>query len=228
MSSEEGEAGRLPVSFSAEESSILRRMVEFYEGVKALILYVEEIEDANFGNPEMLKELRDALEHLMRVIACKTGLRNEPDIDYSETNLDKAFGHVYRAGFDALDWLSIVLRRKINRELSPYSTSAIQASLPEYYGVMRPAIEGRIAGRIAEVRASKDIGVTGRVAIEEYAGLVFELKDYWGRVSAAKPSLVEYADKERGERRKAWALKAVLVLAAAGVGAFLTWLLAAD
>jgi hypothetical protein len=68
----------------------------------------------------------------MRVFAFKFGLK-EADEKYAVINLDKAFGHVYRAGYDLLDFISIVLRKKIRNELESISSEALATIFPEYY-----------------------------------------------------------------------------------------------
>jgi hypothetical protein len=205
------------VSFSDKESEYLKRIAELYDSVKTLVLYAEEIDPENRTHPQVLKEFRDALEHIIRVIAHKVGLKSSDVVDYQEKNLDKAYGHVYRAAYDTLDWVSILLRRKISEELKGYSASAINASLPNYYSKIRPRIEGEIPINIARVRGIKDIGSPSLEAIEEYLDLAEELKKYYEAVTKAKAGLISYAKDERRDKCKDILLRDVLMALGVGV-----------
>jgi hypothetical protein len=169
------------IFFSNTEAAKLQQIVQLYEIVKSALLFGEEVSPQNVTLPQILKEQRDALDHFIRVLAVKTGAKVQPSNDYVEINLDKAFSHVYRAAYDTLDWISIILRAKINMELGTYSTSAIQASIPEYYSTMRPRIDSVIPEKIAQIRGVKDIGVPEPKSILEYADLVIELKKSFPR-----------------------------------------------
>jgi len=213
------------ISFSDEESAKLREMVTLYDPTKAVILFAEEISPRNITLPQIMKELRDALDHLMRVVADKVVPERRDDSGYGGKNLDKAFGHLYRAAYDALDWVSIILRARIDTQLSKYSTSAIEASLPDYYPVIKPRLEGFIPEKIAQIRANKDIGAPDPQSIQEYAGLVKEMKDYWQKVVAAEPSLIDYAKKETGGKRKERIIIGLITAACVALGVLLTKIL---
>lgn len=210
------------ISFSDEESAKLREMVELYDPTKAVILFAEEIEERNITLPQIMKELRDALDHIMRVVADKVVPEKRADSGYGEKNLDKAFGHLYRAAYDALDWVSIILRARINTQLSKYSTSAIEASLPDYYPVIKPRMESSIPQQIAQIRTNKDIGAPDPQSIQEYASLVKELKDYWHKVVAAESGLIDYSKKESGGKRRERIIMGLIGAACVGLGVGLT------
>lgn len=181
--------------FTPEETNKLRDTVKLYEAVKAIMLFGEEISPSNVTLPQILKELRDAFDHCMRVVAAKTNI-SVVNSGYVETNLDKVFGHVFRCAYDVLDWVSIILRSKIQTELTKYSPSAIAASLPTYYTTIRPRLENTIPQEIARIRGMKDIGAPEQKSILEYAGYVTEIRQYWETIVSVKPSLMDYSHKE--------------------------------
>ena len=137
--------------FTPEETNKLRDTVKLYEAVKAIILFGEEISPNNVTLPQILKELRDAFDHCMRVVAAKTNINVVKDEEYVGKNLDKVFGHTFRCAYDVLDWVSIILRSKIQNELKKHSASAIAASLPTYYTTIKPRLENIIPQEIARI-----------------------------------------------------------------------------
>ena len=210
------------ISFSDKESAHLREMVTLFEPTKAVILFAEEVAVDNITLPQIMKELRDTLDHIMRVVASKVGAKGQVDSEYGEKNLDKAFGHLYRAAYDALDWLSIVLRQRIIIQLRGYSPAAIEASLSDYYPTMKPRLVSYIPQKIAEIRGKKDIAAPSVEAVQEYAGLVKDLKEYWEKIVAAEPSLIEYAKKEGSGKRRERIIAALVAVACAALGVVLT------
>lgn len=223
MSSNENNGG---ISFSTEEAAQLDEIVRLYESVKAVILFGEEIAPENVTLPQILKELRDAFDHLMRVFAVKSGVREEDYNDkYVEQNLSKAFGHVYRSAYDALDWLSIILRNMIQMELDEYSPSAIRAAIPDYYSTIKPRIEGFMAHKIAQIRGAKDIGMPQPSSIQEYAELVIEIKGYWDKILNAKPGLIDYSKTEKKAKLKEYLIIILITAIITGLAVGLPWAL---
>ena len=70
------------LSFSIEETEKLEELVRLYGAVNAVILFGEEISPSNVTLPQILKELRDAFGHLMRVVVAKIGAKVEPTEGY--------------------------------------------------------------------------------------------------------------------------------------------------
>lgn len=84
----------------------LKTLADLYVQAKALILYSEEVDPDSRSNLQVIKELRDAFDHLMRVIVARVGTQapdGASDPDYASRNIHKSIGHIYRAAFDALD-----------------------------------------------------------------------------------------------------------------------------
>ncbi len=98
-----------------------REIAELYLVVKETILYFEEINQEQKTDIQVINELRNAFDHLMRVIAALFNVKkiNNDSDDYILKNLDKAYGHVYRAGYDTIDFLCLTIKKEISDSLSP-------------------------------------------------------------------------------------------------------------
>jgi len=120
----------------------LRRLTELYLVVKELIIYFEEVNPEQKSDIQPINELRNAFDHMMRVSAAVLEIEPQADAQqYILTNIDKAFGHVYRAGYDTVDYLSLTLKAVISEDLNAFSVDAISKALPEYYTTIKPDIE---------------------------------------------------------------------------------------
>ena len=94
--------------FSKEEIAQLEVLASLYMQAKSLILYSEEVDPDYRSNLQTIKELRDAFDHLMRIIVerfsdDKSALGDTSGTEYFQKNIQKSIGHVYRDAFDALD-----------------------------------------------------------------------------------------------------------------------------
>jgi len=118
--------------FLDTEKENIKQITQLYGKVKELIIFCEENHEEFKSNLHVVKELRDAFDHLMRVFAVKLDIKKEKDENYIQINLDKVFGHVYRAGYDTLDYATLILRDKINKEVINFSSSAIQSAIPTH------------------------------------------------------------------------------------------------
>ncbi len=201
-------------------------VVEVYLHTKALILDAEEFDVGfrSFLQPKL--ELVNALEHIMRIEARKlrileSGRKDEPPADgvsgYTQGNVDKALGHVYRAFFDTADWFAIRIREKIQQGMSGYSHVCISTVAPEYYRVIRPKLE-QAAKDIAAIRKNKDVsGDDILEEVERYTEVLRELREYSDGIDRMIPSLQEYQEKEAGAEKKEWQEKVYFVLVGAGL-----------
>jgi hypothetical protein len=161
---------------NAEKRKELEKISHIFGSVKGLIIYSEEISQKS--NPQILLELRNSFDHLIRAIIAE--LKQNDDEKYILENLDKAFSHLFRAGYDGLDYAGIVLRDLIDRELEDFSPKTINDVLPEYYKEMKPRII-EINQLIAELRRKKDVGgmaaseLPDLSSFDEYLKLIEEL-----------------------------------------------------
>ena len=85
-----------------------------YVQTKALIITAEETDPKVSSSIAIIREQRDALDHLMRVIS--DGYAQQPrGVAYCQENTEKAIGHFYRAAYDALDSLAISLNSRLRQ-----------------------------------------------------------------------------------------------------------------
>jgi len=177
-----------------------------------LILFCEENHEEFKSNLHEVKELRDAFDHLMRIFAVKLGVKEEKDEEYIRINMDKVFGHVYRAGYDTLDFAALILRDKINKEVSGFSHSAIQAAIPNYYSEIRPVVES-ITSDIIKLRTDKDVANKSPEVFNNYFQNVKTLNKMFDLILRAKPALVEYTNRRKKEELKDTLLKVAIGIA---------------
>ena len=190
--------------FSEKELKEFKEIACLYSKVKKLIIFCEENHDEFKSNLHVVKELRDSFDHLMRIFAIKFELKEIEDVErrdeYIELNMAKIYGHVYRAGYDSLDYASLILRDKINKEMSSFSPSAIQAAIPDYYSNMRPSVE-KITSEIVNFRLDKDVADSSPEQFTQYVENVEQLNKIFDDIVKAKPSLIEYSKKQGNEKR---------------------------
>jgi hypothetical protein len=187
--------------FSDTENENLKQITQLYGRVKELIVFCEENHEDFKSNLHVVKELRDAFDHLMRIFAVKFGIKDEQEEDYIKINMDKVYGHVYRAGYDTLDYATLILRDKINKEVQDASSSALQTVIPTYYSEIRPSIES-ITSDIIRLRINKDVASPSPEVFEIYFHNVIKLQEILALVRRAKPALVEYENKIHKEKSK--------------------------
>lgn len=186
------ERGDSKIFDDADVKDKLQKFVSLHSSIKGMILYTEEI--SNRSNAQELLEIRDATDHLVRVL--RVELENKSNSDYEVQNLDKAIGHLCRAGYDVLDWTSLILRQKMETELKGFSTDTITAVLPNYYSEIKPKVL-KISTKIAKIREEKDIGKLTLEEFTEYFEQVEQLKQYYSEIIDKKSSLIEVQRKNR-------------------------------
>lgn len=105
------------------------------------------------------------------------------------------------AGYDTLDYATLILRDKINKEVQDASSSALQTVIPTYYSEIRPSIES-ITSDIIRLRINKDVASPSPEVFEIYFHNVIKLQEILALVRRAKPALVEYENKIHKEKSK--------------------------
>lgn len=183
--------------FDDQEINTLRNITEKYRKVKELLIYAEEVDNKTTFLPAS-NELRAAFDHLMRVFAFKFGIKNAKDPRYSHINLEKSFGHVYRAGYDSLDYISVKLTKSILETTEKYSSTTIQAICPKYYRDTKPSLQS-YAEEIAIIRSNKDVGETNNEDFDKYIEIVNKIKDYHTEIVKIEGSFAEYERKNKQE-----------------------------
>ena len=195
-------------TFDKDIQDRLKELTELYTIVKEIVIYSEENDPEKRADIQVINEMRNAFDHLMRLYAAYFGIEHNADSEYMKINLDKAFAHVYRAGYDALDRTTLFLRKYIANEMGDFSLETINSVFPEYYRVIRTDIE-EINEAIAKGRVRKDVGNPNFESFIDYVKLMKKLGSYYKEVLKKKSSLIEYEDK----------LKKVLIKAVKASGA---------
>lgn len=186
-----------------KEVEKLKQISEIYVQAKALICYAEEIDPDSKSNIQVINELRYAFDHLIRVFYRKLLPENNdtlPD-DYFQKNLEKVIGHVYRAGFDALDGIVLSIKYKINKELEGIPSDIITNVFPDYYNIKIKVLE--LSENVARHREKKDIGQDIIRLYDDYVEDVEKLKGDYKKTVIAIPVIIdEFNAKKTGDRRK--------------------------
>jgi len=211
------------IRFSEGETASLKEVISLYITVKDLMIYAEEMDSAKRTFLQPTFELKNAFDHLMRVYAVKFGFKSA-DAEYVDVNLHKTFGHVYRAGYDSLDWISIQFRKKLLDEISEFSSETLIKIFPKYYQEIKPDFE-IASSEISKIRSRKDIGDPDADDLIKYAEIIRRLKNHLEEIDKIKVSLIEYETKHRKGERYMYVREAILIIIAtimgAIVGAFL-------
>jgi hypothetical protein len=115
-------------------------IIKIYTKIKQMIIIAENIDENNRLPLNSVNELRNAFDHLMRVLGKENNIDGFNSIDI-ELNLQQTIEHIYRAGYDACDIIAINLYEQIDKMLSPYSSDTIVKVMPNYYSEIKPNLE---------------------------------------------------------------------------------------
>ena len=101
------------------------------------------------------------------------------DVDcklYVKKNLEKAYGHEYRAFFDTADWLSYNLRKSIRERLRKMSKREKKEFIQRSGGEAFLERMNQYPFKVAEMRGDKDIGMASNDSpIREYQNILDEM-----------------------------------------------------
>ncbi len=193
--------------FRPDDLEQLKELAELFIQAKGLILYSEEVDPDSRSNLQVIKELRDSHDHVMRVVALRLS-QVQPDQvqpenntvspdEYCRKNLEKAVGHVYRAAFDALDGTIVSLRQKVTEILKAYPTDVIREVIPEYWEI-KITLEN-LTQTIATHRQKKDVGADVSRSLDDYVSDVECIKIFYTKLLRAGPALDECKGKKHFE-----------------------------
>lgn len=196
--------------FAPKELESLKYLADLYTQAKSLVLYSEEVDPDSRSNIQVIKELRDAFDHLMRVVAARLSDTPPPgsnQADYCDKNLEKAVGHVYRAAFDALDGTMLSVKEKVVEVLEGYPLSVVTEVIPDYWA--KKTRLNQLTANVAENRASKDVGGNLASTFDRYVADTAELSTFHNELMKLGPTLdeckrrqeVEQVDEDRRHRK---------------------------
>jgi len=198
--------------------SKLKDTVRVYKISKETSIYCEQIDRKYKMDIRVHNELRMAFDHLMRVFSSNFGIESDcvGDVSYMKTNMNKCFDHVYRVAYDSLDWTSLILISKIEKEMNGFLSDTITKIIPEYYDKIIPDIDDMNV-EFTKLRAKKDIGDPGIEKVIEYSKGINKLIEYHKLIVKKKSALVKYDKKLKSE--KGWELtKQFIVGLMVGIG----------
>jgi len=218
------------LSFSDKEQKLLVKIASLYKKTKPLILFSEEIDPNYEGNVQVWKELRDALDHLMRVFNRKLEKEtlDEDDLRYIHSNLHKTVGHIYRAGCDALEGACLSLRSEIGKICEAFDLETLNAVIPSYWDKYSRLY--RRSKEIAKLRAQKDVTDDEMERIfNAFVDIVEELRKLYEELQERVPALKEYQRKKEAEDHKQESKRlkhdVIVALIGAAIGAAATILI---
>lgn len=186
----------------------VHEICNLYFKTKALMLRAEEADNNNetFLQPSL--ELKAAFDHVMRALARDSGFTKNGDQEpdrYTDRQLDKAIGHIYRAYFDTADWISINFREQFSSLLEPYDNADIATVFPLYYKEIKPRFIDYETG-ITSLRNQKDIAGESETLFEKYDALLDRMDEDLKVISRMVPSLNEHQEKRLRAEKRNWFL----------------------
>lgn len=111
-----------------------KKFIEFYFEIKSLVAAAEREDIQQRISISSVAELRAAFDHIMRVHNVMYGVVSEEIIledtglsvkIYCKKNIDKAYAHLYRAGYDAYDCISISFITEISAIMNKVSRTTL-------------------------------------------------------------------------------------------------------
>jgi len=172
----------------------LKELTLIYAQAKEIILRAEELDPSFRSNVMVIKELRDSNDHLMRLFSewILNGAKNEK---YMLAQIDKARGHVFRAGYDAIDGLVVGYKVRVADAMNKISNGAISDVFPEYY---TSAAEADIlSDKIASHRNDKDVADDTLTNLESYAQDAAKVAEFCKKTISRVPLMTAWDKKER-------------------------------
>lgn len=180
--------------FSETQEKRLKEVTELYGIVKETILFCEETDPKkNAPSIQVLNELRNGFDHLMRIYAVHFKIKDDSP-GYIDMSIDKVYGHLYRAGYDSLDWTSLILRKSIIDEINKFSLKTRDNVFPEYHKKIRVDL-GKIDKEISEIRSNKDVAEANMDNFMSYVKLTKRVIEHHQKTLEKMPSMIEYEER---------------------------------
>jgi len=189
------------MKFTTQENELLEQLCREYIKTKELVSKAEEIDYNSGANIQINKEFRDALSHLIRVlgdILLTKGKKKKKEPDYYAANIDKAIGHIYRAGYDAIDGIAISLRENINL-ISRFSSSVITHVIPNY--AEKIAKLDSFHESLIRHKENKDIGNGSSKAFRDCIKEMNEIKSSMTGIYKSIPIMQDIQDEKNNDKK---------------------------
>ena len=196
--------------------SKMKELISLYFEVKKLVIASENATRGNRLSIPAINELRNANDHLLRAFAVSYGVTpppqewKRPPVEYCVKNIDKAIGHVYRAGYDALDIIAMGLTEGILSDFGGFSMATRVGVFADYARDIRIPLQ-KAAAICDEAKTLKDVEVfdTAREFFVGYKNVIEMLKSVRDLIDSRMPELVvvEAEAKAAEERHRRHAIK---------------------
>jgi hypothetical protein len=196
--------------------SRLKELAEIYVKAKLMVLLAEELDPSFRSNVMVIKELRDSNDHLMRLFE-EWFINPAPEKNekYMLAQIDKARGHIFRAGYDAIDGIVVSYKIKAAKAMEKISNEAITAIYPDYYS---HAVEVDILSeKVAFHRNEKDVADDSLKNLEDYAEDAKRVATFCKTALSHVPRMIHWDKKQR--RADIWE-KVILAILLLVIGSF--------
>jgi hypothetical protein len=200
--------------FSLEQQQKLQQLVEFYFKLKNVILYYEETDANSKYNAQIWQELRSSFDHFMRSFSSIGAKENNES--YVLKNFDKAYGHLYRAYYDAAEGTIFSLKKKLISTFASYTPSQLMQVIPDYVND-RMLVE-HMNNDMALYRSRKDIVTAETSDFESLSNTISQLKVIYDKHCKALPLLNDLAKEGKQNTVKGIVIGLVIALVGALVG----------
>ena len=177
----------------------LLKLCELYRIVKELIIYAEQSDLEDRTSLGAINELRNAFDHIMRANATELGISPDKTKKYTKIQIDKCYGHVYRAGYDILDMLCVNYKSSINNIMKEFSSNTIVTIMPDYFDNATKV--NQIQKKIAKIRAKKDVENKTYENFIEYTEEMKILGNFHEKILSNIPLFIEQKKKRKKRRR---------------------------
>lgn len=169
----------------------LKELVPLYEKVKKAIFLAEY--EVGLEIPlTSINELRNCLDHIMRILSDGHNINSE--FEYIE-----AKAHLYRACNDSYEIIVMKKLTKIEEINNKYDKEAVKEIFPEYFQILIP-LASQAQQELAKSRSKKPVIHEEENTFGIYENLVGQLMQHLDRFNHVAPGIIDY---EKGMRRKA-------------------------
>jgi len=142
-------------------------IVKYYiDEIKGHVISSERFDSEQRLSIPAIIEIRSAFEHTARAHALIEGIVDEDEIlgdknlsvkQYCETNLDKAYAHLCRAGHDAFDSVGVNLVERIDFQMQSISSITLYKVIPDALEkIVKPYHKAK--SLFTKAKRKKDIG----------------------------------------------------------------------
>lgn len=191
------------MNLSQGEIDLLKQICIEYINTKTLVSKAESVDIRSSANIQINKEFRDALSHILRVFGDQLLMNGEKKasegVDYYESNLDKAIGHIYRAGYDAIDGVAISIRESLN-DTAHFPASIKTQVIPNF--AEKIARLDDFHKKITKYKDDKDIGQSSASTFSECIRELDIIKNDAQEIEKAIPLMNEIFIEKTKDNKK--------------------------